>query len=162
MLKAVAITIFFGILVLGYWFVRFSYNGKNNTDKIFTDPAFIITVVLFFCVLAIVIIVNSISRLVTKVENDCIYIHYYPFKKVWEKIDASDIFSYRLKTYRAYREYGGYGVRDSRRRGKAYIISGETGLQLYLKNGTQILIGTQKKQAIKYAIDKVMKGKKTA
>ena len=35
-------------------------------------------------------------------------------------------------------------------------VSGKIGLQLYLKNGAKLLIGTQKKQAIEYAMEKLM------
>lgn len=162
MLKTILITTLFGMGILGYWFIRLNYSRKSVTGEVFSDPSFVVIVLLFLAILAVVIVINSIARLRTKIEKDGIYVRYFPYKKKWEKISVSGIHSYRLRKYRPYREYGGYGIKDRRRSGKAYIISGRTGLQLHLKNGKRILIGTQKKQAIIYAMDKVMKGKKTA
>ena len=71
---------------------------------------------------------------------------------------------YEVRKYNAFREYGGYGIkgrkpgRRFRGKGYAYNISGNTGLQLYLKDGKKVLIGTQRGEAIKYAMDKMMKG----
>ncbi|MCK3683374.1 hypothetical protein [Maribellus sp. YY47] len=157
MLKSIVIAIMLGMVVLGYWFIRLGYSRRNGVDEIFSDSSFIVTAMVFFIVLIVVVIINSVSRLRTKIQIDGIYVSYFPFKRKWLKISASDIFSYRLRRFRAYREYGGYGIRDRRRKGKAYIISGQTGLQLQLKDGKRILIGTHRTQAIKYAMDKVMK-----
>ncbi|RIJ45953.1 hypothetical protein D1614_20755 [Maribellus luteus] len=162
MLKTILITTLFGTGILGFWFIRLGYSRKRVTGEVFSDPAFMVVVLLFLAILTMVIVINSVSRLQTKIDKDGIYVRYFPYKKRWEKISVSGIHSYRLRKYRPYREYGGYGIKDRRRKGKAYIISGRTGLQLHLKNGKKILIGTQKKQAIIYAMDKVMKGKKTA
>jgi len=157
MLRAIMITMISGVALFGYWFIRLGYSRKSITAEVFADPTFKVIASLFLIVLILVIVINSISRLRTKIEKDGIYVSYFPYRRKWIKISVSDIFSYQLRKFRPYREYGGYGIKDRRRKGKAYIISGQTGLQLYLKNGEKILIGTQKVQAIIYAMDKVMK-----
>ena len=159
MLKALVLTVIIGTLMLGYWFVRLRYNGIGATSEFFLDPGFIVTSIIFLFVLSVVVIINSVSSLRIKINNDFIYVSYYPYKRKWEKIEVSGILSYKIRKFRPYREFSGYGVRDSQRKGKAYIISGNKGLQLYLKDGKKILIGTQKIQAISYAMDKVMKEK---
>lgn len=159
MLKALAITIFIGAPMMGYWFIRLFYHGNGITDELFLDSGFIVTSILFLIVLSIVVIVNSVSHLRTKINTDSICVSYYPFKRKWIKIKVSEILSYKIRKYRPYREYSGYGVKDSLRKGKAYIISGNKGLQLFLTDGKKILIGTHKIQAIRYAMDKVMKEK---
>jgi hypothetical protein len=40
--------------------------------------------------------------------------------------------------------------------GRAYNISGNIGLQLYLNNNKKVLFGTQRQQAILHAMDTVM------
>ena len=40
-------------------------------------------------------------------------------------------------------------------------IKGKTGVQLYLKDGSKLLIGTQRAEAIRRAMDKIMKEEKT-
>lgn len=106
--------------------------------------------------LTAVIVVMLFVRLKTKVTYDGICIIFIPFVRKWKKIAKDDIASYELRKFQAILEYGGYGMRTRRKAGKAYTISGNIGLQLYLKNGKKLLIGTQKQQAIKYAMDKLM------
>lgn len=158
MLKALGITVIISAPMFGYWFVRLFYTGNGFTEFLL-EPGFIVTSILFLIVLSIVVIVNSVSHLRTKINTDSICVSYYPFKRKWIKIKVSEILSYKIRKYRPYREYSGYGVKDSLRKGKAYIISGNKGLQLFLTDGKKILIGTHKIQAIRYAMDKVMKEK---
>ena len=156
MLKAVGITVVSGMLLLGYWFIRLGYNGKIFSRAFFIDSGFLVAIVLFLIVLTLVVVLNSISLLRTRIKKDFIYVSYYPFKRKWEKIEVSEILFYKIRKYSPYREYSGYGVKDHRKRGQAYIISGNTGLQLYLKDGRKVLIGTQKTQAVAYAMRKLM------
>ncbi len=48
----------------------------------------------------------------------------------------------------------GYGWGKS---GSAFNVKGNIGLQLYLKNGKKVLFGTQRPDALKRAMDKMMK-----
>ena len=68
-----------------------------------------------------------------------------------------EIEKFEVRTFNAVREYGGYGLKRRRKYGQSYTISGNVGLQLYFRNGKKLLIGTQKKQAIKYAMEKLMR-----
>ena len=43
---------------------------------------------------------------------------------------------------------------DPGKYGKAYNVTGNIGLKLFLKNGKIILLGTQRAQAISYAMEK--------
>lgn len=104
------------------------------------------------------ILLVRLSRLKTKITTEGIYVSYYPLMRKWKMIAASDVERYELRSYRAKREYGGHGLRRRRRAGRAYTIAGNLGLQLYLKDGTKILIGTQRKQALEYAMRKLMEG----
>jgi len=107
-------------------------------------------------ILVAVIIVMLFIRLKTKIANNSIYVAYLPFIRKWKKITAQEVDKYEVRKYRAMLEYGGYGMKRRRKVGQAFTISGNIGLQLYLKNGKKILIGTQKKQAIEYAMVKLM------
>ncbi len=106
--------------------------------------------------LTAVIIVMLFIRLKTKITYEGIYYAYLPFVRKWKKIAKDDIAGYELRKFKAVLEYGGYGMRTRRKAGKAYTISGNIGLQLYFKDGKKLLIGTQKKQAIKYAMVKII------
>lgn len=64
---------------------------------------------------------------------------------MWEQIDSAYV-----RSYNPIGEYGGWGIRGgklwSKSKGKAINVSGDIGIQLELKNGDKLLIGTQKKE----------------
>ncbi|MCB0473313.1 MAG: hypothetical protein KDC69_02350 [Flavobacteriaceae bacterium] len=59
-----------------------------------------------------------------------------------------------IRKYNPVLEYGGWGVRLNyyRKRGRAFNVSGNIGLQLILKNGKKILIGTHKEYEMKQVL----------
>lgn len=80
-------------------------------------------------------------RLSTVIDATGIHVRLKPFTKAsysWDQIEKI-----YLRKYRPLREYGGYGLRFGSN-GKAYNISGNEGIQLELKSGKKILIGTQR------------------
>ena len=103
-----------------------------------------------------VIIVLVIRRLKTKITYDEIIIESPPLKRKSYRIKIKEIERFEIRKYKPMREYGGHGFRSRRKSGQAYTISGNTGLQLYFKNGKKLLIGTQKKQAIEFAMCKIV------
>jgi hypothetical protein len=58
-----------------------------------------------------------------------------------------------IREYSPIFEYGGWGWRYSFSNGRAYNVSGKIGLQIVLKNGKRILIGTQKANKLKEYIE---------
>lgn len=103
-----------------------------------------------------VLIVLVLSRLKTKITYDGIFISFPPLINKWKRTDKSEIAYYEVRKYKPVLEYGGWGIKAGRRKsGAAYNVSGNIGLQLYLKNGKKLLLGTQKKQAIKHAMEKL-------
>lgn len=84
---------------------------------------------------------------------------YPPFLPKWNHILKDEIDRFEVRKYKPITEYGGWGIKTRvRKRNIAYNVKGNIGLQLYLKNGRKILLGTQKKQAIEYAMGKMMQG----
>ena len=89
------------------------------------------------------------ARLITEVRSDGLYIRFFPFR--WKPIPYETIASYQTRTYRPIRDYGGWGIRWGRE-GKAYIVSGNEGLQLLLNDGSNVLIGSQRTQELEAAV----------
>ena len=50
-------------------------------------------------------------------------------------------------------DYGGWGIKEGPK-GKALIVKGNKGLQLFLKSGEKLLIGTQKHKAMQSYLEK--------
>ena len=89
------------------------------------------------------------ARLITKVRSDGLHIRFFPMR--WKAIPYESIASYHERTYHPIRDYGGWGIRWGRE-GKAYIVSGNHGLQLLLNDGRKILIGSQRSQELEAAV----------
>ncbi|PQJ80922.1 hypothetical protein BTO18_05610 [Polaribacter porphyrae] len=62
----------------------------------------------------------------------------------WDKISTAYV-----RIYDPIGDYGGWGLKGgtlwSKSKGRAINVSGDIGIQLELKNGKKLLIGTQKK-----------------
>ncbi len=68
-------------------------------------------------------------------------------------IPLNEIKSAKVVTYDAAREYGGYGIRATRR-GKAYIAGGDRGVRLELAKGGAVLIGSARPEELLAAINR--------
>lgn len=69
------------------------------------------------------------------------------------RIPVSEIKSAKVVTYDAARDYGGYGIRTTRR-GKAYIAGGDRGVRLELAKGGAVLIGSARPEELLAAINR--------
>jgi len=98
-------------------------------------------------------------KLQVEIKPDGINFRFPPLIRKWKSIEKDEIDRFEVRTYRPVLEYSGWGIKGSAKN-KAYNIKGNTGLQLYLKNGKKILIGTQQKHAIEYAMKKFMQTEK--
>ncbi|WP_369049274.1 hypothetical protein [Tenacibaculum sp. UWU-22] len=87
-------------------------------------------------------------KLKTRIDEYGIHYQFFPFHlkfrtKKWHQINKAYI-----RKYDAITEYGGWGLKSSwpwnKKKGTAINISGDIGIQLELKNGKKLLIGTQK------------------
>jgi len=94
-------------------------------------------------------------RLKVEIKTDSLWFSLPPLARKWRCIKNEEIERFEVRKYRPVGEYGGWGIKGNNRN-KAYNISGNVGLQLYLKNGRKILFGTQEGQSIEYAMKKMM------
>lgn len=113
---------------------------ENPAEKQEMLTAFVITL----CILAVVVGLLVSMRLITRIDSKGVSISYIPFirKKTYTWLDIDKAW---LRKYNPIGEYGGWGIKGSFfKKGTAYNVWGNKGLQLYLKNGKRVLIGTQK------------------
>jgi len=150
--------LFFVIVIyaISLW-VPFSYHGHAIDWEDVSYYEFLIFGVVIFLILGLLLAYVHNCKLKTKISDKRIWISYPPFKGNWKKLSKAQIKTYQIRRYRPWREYYGHGFRNHWMHGMSYTISGNIGLQLYLKNGKKILIGTQQKQGIEYAMEKMMK-----
>ena len=108
----------------------------------------VLTVFLCICVPALLLILS----LTVTVDSGGVHIRYYPF--VRRTIPFGDIRAFRARRYRPIREFGGWGIRTGLGNKSAYNASGDLGVELYLKNGRSIMLGSQRHHDLAAAIRK--------
>lgn len=94
-------------------------------------------------------------KLKTRINETGIQYKFYPFHFSYKTIGWEVIDKCYLRKYNAISEYGGWGIKISffGKNGKSFTTKGNIGLQLALKNGKRILIGTQKKEELQRTLD---------
>ena len=93
------------------------------------------------------------------IDTEGVHYRFFPLISKNKLISKEEIQRYEIRKYSPIFDYGGRGIRRGfgRKWGKAFTISGNIGLQLYLTNGKKVLFGTQRSQAIIYAMDEMIK-----
>ena len=94
-------------------------------------------------------------KLETRVDGTGIYYRFFPLHLTEQTILWDEVASVTLRKYNSLKEYGGWGLRYSFKKGRAVNIKGKTGLQLELKNGKKLLIGTQKPEELKQVLQEL-------
>ena len=85
----------------------------------------------------------AIFRLYTRIDDEGVHYRMKPFQMKFKTIPWKDIDQIYVRKYSPVLEYGGWGIRFGLN-GKAFNVSGNKGIQLVLKNGKRILLGTGK------------------
>lgn len=92
------------------------------------------------------------SKLYVTIDEGAIYYRYPPFVNSEKRLTQADIKEAYVRKYEPIWEYGGWGYRIRPGKGRAMNVTGNQGLQLILSNGKQLLIGTQKPEAMRQAV----------
>lgn len=90
-------------------------------------------------------------KLVVEVTADELRIRLRPFTN--RAIPLADITTAAARTYRPLREFGGWGVRGLSRDNRAYNVSGNQGVQLTLRDGRRVLLGSRQPEALAQALN---------
>ncbi len=117
------------------------YSNGDSTNSI---NEILITSLLMVAVLTLIFF----FKLKTRIDEIGIHYQFFPFHFSARTIAWSELVVAKSRKYAAFTEYGGWGLKSSflsrKKKGIAYTVSGDTGIQLEYKNGKKILIGTQK------------------
>ena len=116
------------------YFLKESFGNVSPTDSLVAGYDLIIVgVVLLFIV----------ARLVTEVDENEIRIKFFPIIFWWKRYPWTDIESVTVVEYDSLDEFWGWGIRYNFETW-AYNVKGNHGIRIKLKDGEQVLIGTQK------------------
>ena len=78
-----------------------------------------------------------------KVSAEGLHYQFFPFHFKSHIIKMADIEKFKAMEYSPLKEYGGWGIKYGFK-GKAYNVSGNKGVKIFLKNETNIMFGSQK------------------
>ena len=123
---------------------HFSFPQYFNFDNL---------IVFIVPVLAIALLLSC--RLDTEITAEDIRVRLFPFHLKLINFSATTIGLAYVREYNPILEYGGWGLRLGLfGKGKAYNIAGNQGIQLIFKDGSKLLIGTQKPDEASAALQK--------
>ncbi len=110
------------------------------------------TIILGIMIFATILcVIFSFTRLEIEVSEKEIKCRLYPFYFSNQIISKEEIVGIEKVIYES-KNWGGWGVRTNSRGDKAYTMYGNKGVQVTLKNGKIILLGTQKPNQLYKAI----------
>ncbi|WP_373515941.1 hypothetical protein [Persicitalea sp.] len=129
-----------GVVLLWALFQSGTPNESINSTSIW-----IVVIVLSF-----VVVLFSVLTLKTEVTAEGIQIRHFPLWSTfipWHEIESAEIITYG---------FVGYGIRLSFRYGTVYNIKGDVGLQIVKKNGSKVLLGTQRPEDLEAVVRKYL------
>lgn len=126
------------------------YLGQAWGDRPMSDNALIFSAVITVAVCGGTCLLFYTLKLITVVNGAGIQLRFFPLTCKHFRFDA--IRSCKAVRYHPIREYGGWGIRFSKK-GRAYNVSGDRGVQLELSTGKPFLIGSQKADELADAIN---------
>jgi hypothetical protein len=112
----------------------------------------ILVLIVVSLILAFSLLLIRILRLDTEISVSGIAFRFFPFHRKHRNIDWSEISRAYVRKYKPIGEYGGWGIRGLSARNRAYNVRGDLGLQLELKNGNKLLLGTQRPAEIEHLL----------
>jgi len=91
------------------------------------------------------------SELQLEIKDQAIYYRFPFFSPRLKRIGMDEIESWEVRKF-GFFEYGGYGVRHAPKKRTGFIVNGSRGLEIKHKNGKTIMIGSQKPEEVKKAM----------
>ena len=141
---------FIGLYVLMLWALVEQFSEES-------DIGAIISIVFSLIILVVFNVIVIIMKLETYIDETKISYQYKPFHIKPREVLWSEVSEFYTRDYKPIREYGGHGIQRRIRKGRAFTVSGNKGLQLILKDGRKILLGTNKPKELQMVIEKIKK-----
>lgn len=150
-LYLLGITILIGVVFITYdWWA--SHKEQIDTS---TSEFYIIMLAPILTILPLVFI--YFLNLQTEIDEKGVSYRFFPFHRNQKTILWNEIKEIYTRKYSPVKEYGGWGIRGISKKNKAYNVRGNQGIQLVLKNGNRLLLGTQELEKAQQTINKYFK-----
>jgi len=131
--------------------------GQSLGDEPSSNGELALIASLVTLLMAGVLLLFKTLRLQVEITEDEVRFRYPPLVSKWRSVGRAEIEKYEVGRYWPRKAFVGRGIRFGYRKfGKAFTVTGRTGLKLFLKNGKIVLLGSRRAQAISYAMGKMM------
>lgn len=136
-----------GVAGVTWWLLARALMGAAS-------PGFLTLALLYWAVFGLLfpLFFLWVLRLEVEVREDGVYFRFFPLHLTFRRIPFEEVAHCSARTYNPVREYGGWGIRYSLRGGRAYNVRGNRGVQLVLRNGERILLGSQRAEELARAV----------
>jgi hypothetical protein len=149
--------VIFPIICL-YMYIMFSKKADSNFIGSEDFDGYIILCSVFFVMMVGLTTLFYKMKLTTIIKPDGIHIKFPPMQKKERFISRKEITRYEIIEFNRISRMRGHRIKGRlRKTGKVYTISGKYGLIIHLTNQKKILIDTNRKEAVKSAMHKLMK-----
>lgn len=129
------------MVIIGVLFISYPTIEPHESDRFILVAA---GTVIFMILLTM--FVFSI-KLITKIDEQGIHYQFYPMHHKDRIIRWEDMENCFVREYRPISEYGGWGYKVGlQKKSGALNIRGNSGIQVQMKSGRRLLIGTQKEK----------------
>lgn len=143
------IYLLFGVVAIAVLFpIVFNFSARADLEyKIELSIALGVFILVIFFIFSI--------RLITRIDEHGIHYRFYPLHGKFRSIGWDAMEKCYATRYNPILDYGGWGFRVGflrKNKGKAYTVKGNIGIKIKLKNGKNLLIGTQKEADVKMVL----------
>lgn len=140
---------FIALYTLMFWALFEQVTGEKHIEAILAISFSLIILVIFNSIIAIM-------KLETELNSEYLSYRYRPFQRKPHRIYWSEVADAYLRYYKSFGQFGGHGMQRRIGTGGVFKIAGEEGLQLVLKNGKNLFIGSQKPKELLMIIEKLI------
>jgi len=144
-------TLILGVVLLIFVRMLFRIIDAGPLD----DRGIIVILVAIIPAIALTILIFFIE-LKSRIDESGIHAYFSPFGIPKKSILWNDIRNVEVVRYNALKEYGGWGYRVSFKGKTAMNVKGNMGIKIFLENGKQFLIGTQRPEEAKKILESYM------
>ncbi len=138
--------------ILAYGLYRQVIQGHPWGDRPMSDAG-LIRAALIGCGLAAALPLFFFHlKLIVRVTRGRLRVKFFPF--VNQTIPLDRVARWEARVYHPVREYGGWGIRWGGKRGWAYSVSGNLGVQLEFQDGKRLLIGSRRADDLVRALER--------
>jgi hypothetical protein len=133
--------------IFGFGFYKQIILGQSFGNNPMPDICLIVVFISSVIVFSSIFLFFLFAKLTTEIDKIGIRFKFFPFHKKYKEIMWDMVDNYEVKKYSPIGDFGGWGIRYGLNK-KAYTTSGDIALQLKLKSGKRIIIGTQKEKEL--------------